>query len=145
MFNFHGMGGPFVLLGLGLGKGWVLFLVLERFQSSPNVAKGILGPRRTYSIWKSWKISVWNPKSPLLLVCHSLMAMLAFCVVAIMSSVPIPAWIIFPGLNQGRLTIRPKIPFAPSVSQQYGYVSLLCMWSRLCHQYSFLCRLFHQG
>ena len=73
----HGMGGPFVLLGLGLGKSWVLFLVLERFQSSPNVAKGILGPRRTYNIWKSWKISkfeIQNP--PFLLVCHSLVAML---------------------------------------------------------------------
>ena len=54
------------------------------------------------------------------------MAMLAFCVVAVMSSVPIPKWNILPGLNRRRLTIRPKIPFAPSVSQQYGYVSLLC-------------------
>ena len=43
--NFRGMGGPFVLLGSGLGKSWVLFLVLERFQSPLNVAKGILWPQ----------------------------------------------------------------------------------------------------
>ena len=119
------MGGPFVLLGLGLGKSWVLFLVLSevnRRQTSPKVS---LAPDAPTAYEKAEKSPVWNPKSSLLLVCHSLMAMLAFCVVAIMSSVLIPPWIIFP-LNERRLTIRPKIPFAPIVSQQYGYVSLLC-------------------
>ena len=109
-------------------------------------------------IWKSWKISIWNPKSPLLVVCHSLMAILcavAFVSPSLKSEIPLALSVsqtygyvsllcgrgciistssyvkyFLPGLNRGRLTIRPKILFVPRMSQQYGYVSLLC--GRIC-------------
>ena len=70
---------------------------------------------------------VWNPKSPLLIGCHSLMAMLAFCDVrgCVISTSSYVKYFL-PWLNRRRLTIRPKILFVPRVSQQYGYVSLLC-------------------
>ena len=96
-----------------------------------------------------------NP--PCSLVCHSLTAMLTFlcgrfyvtkseirnppcsyqCVTAIWLCQPF-VWsrlchqyqflrkLFLPGLNRRRLTIRPKILLVPRVSQQYGYVSLVC-------------------